>query len=102
VPVIHQVLEPVNLSLEHPAVQKLAAAYRDAMRMSPEFGSLPGPCDANIMGEAGVTTVIFGPGDLGMNAHGANEYVPVRQVIDACKVYASLILDCCGGFSENE
>ncbi len=102
VPVIHQVLEPVNLPLEHPAVQKLAAAYRDALGMNPEFGSLPGPCDANIMGEDGVTTVIFGPGDLGMNAHGANEYVPVEQVIDACKVYASLIVDCCGEISENE
>ncbi len=96
VPVIHQVLEPVNLPLDHPAVQSLAAAYRDALGIEPEFGSLPGPCDANIMSEAGVATVIFGPGDLAMNAHGANEYVPVRQVIDACKVYASLIIDCCG------
>ena len=96
VPVIHQVLEPVNLPLEHPAVQKLAAAYREALGTEPAFGSLPGPCDANIMSEAGITTVIFGPGDLAMNAHGANEYVPVQQVIDACKVYASLMVDCCG------
>ena len=95
-PVIHQVLEPVNLPLEHPAVRKLAAAYRDALGSEPEFGSLPGPCDANIMSEAGITTIIFGPGDLAMNAHGANEYVPIRQVIDACKVYASLMVDCCG------
>ena len=100
VPVIHQVLEPVNLPLEHPAVQKLAAAYRDALGTEPEFGSLPGPCDANIMSEAGITTVIFGPGDLAMNAHGANEYVPVQQVIDACKVYASLMVDCCGEIAE--
>jgi acetylornithine deacetylase len=99
-PVIHQVLEPVNLPLEHPAVQKLAAAYREALGTDPEFGSLPGPCDANIMNEAGITTVIFGPGDLAMNAHGTNEYVPVQQVIDACKVYASLMMDCCG--AENE
>lgn len=95
VPVIHQILEPVNLPLDHPVVQQLAAAYRDALGKEPDFGSLPGPCDANIMSEAGVTTVIFGPGDLGMNAHGANEYVPVQQVIDACKVYASLMIDCC-------
>jgi len=101
-PVIHQVLEPVNLPLEHPAVQKLAAAYRDALGTEPEFGSLPGPCDANIMSEAGVTTIIFGPGDLAMNAHGTNEYVPVQQVIDACKVYASLMVDCCGERTENE
>ena len=96
-PVIHQVLEPVNLPLEHPAVQKLAAAYREALGTEPEFGSLSGPCDANIMSEAGITTIIFGPGDLAMNAHGTNEYVPVQQVIDACKVYASLMMDCCGG-----
>ena len=67
----------------------------------PEYGSLPGPCDANIMSEAGVTTVIFGPGDLAMNAHGTNEYVPVQQVIDACKVYASLMIDCCAEFAPN-
>ena len=102
VPVIHQVLEPVNLPFDHPAVQKLASAYRDALGVEPEFGSLPGPCDANITSEAGVTTIIFGPGDLGMNAHGANEYVPVQHVIDACKVYASLMLDCCGEFLEDE
>ena len=101
-PVIHQVLEPVNLPLEHPAVQKLAAAYRDALGTEPEFGSLPGPCDANIMSEAGTTTIIFGPGDLAMNAHGTNEYVPVQHIIDACKVYASLMVDCCGERAENE
>ncbi len=94
-PVIHQILEPVNLPLNHEAVQMLATAYRDALGVEPTFGSLPGPCDANIMSEAGITTVIFGPGDLAMNAHGANEYVPVQQVIDACKVYASLMVDCC-------
>lgn len=102
VPVIHQVLEPVNLPLEHPAVQKLAMAYRDALGNHPEYGSLPGPCDANIMNEAGITTVIFGPGDLAMNAHGANEYVPVQQVVDACKVYASLMVDCCGEIADYE
>jgi acetylornithine deacetylase len=95
VPVIHQILEPVNLPLGHPAVQQLASAYRDALGAEPNFGSLPGPCDANIMSEAGITTVILGPGDLAMNAHGANEYVPVQQVVDACKIYASLMIDRC-------
>lgn len=101
VPVIHQVLEPVDLPLEHIAVQKLAKAYRDALGIDPQFGSLPGPCDANIMSEAGMTTVIFGPGDLAMNAHGANEYVPVQHVIDACKIYASLMVDCCGEIEDD-
>ncbi len=95
VPVIHQILEPVNLPIDHEVVRKLAAAYRDALGAEPEYGSLPGPCDANIMSEAGITTVLFGPGDLTMNAHGTNEYVPVDHVIAACRVYASLMVDCC-------
>ena len=95
VPVIHQILEPVNVPLEHPAVVGLSGAFREALGRQPEYGSLPGPCDANIMCEAGWPTIIFGPGDLSFGAHGTDEYVPVDQVVDACKVYASLILDLC-------
>ena len=95
IPVIHQILEPVNLPPDHPDVQAVAAAYREALDAQPEVRGMPGPCDANIMNEAGLTTVIFGPGDLSMNAHGTNEYVPVQHVIDACKVYASLMIDRC-------
>jgi acetylornithine deacetylase len=95
VPIIHQILEPVNLPLDHPGVRALRAAYVDALGTTPELGCLPGPCDANIMSEKGATTVIFGPGDLSWGAHGTNEYVPIDQVIAACKVYASLIVDLC-------
>lgn len=95
VPVIHQILEPVNLPLDHPAVQAMCAAYADALGGTPELGCLPGPCDANIMSEKGVTTVIFGPGDLAWGAHGTDEYVPIEQVVAACKVYAALIVDLC-------
>lgn len=95
-PVIHQILEPVNLPLDHPGVQALGAAYAHAVGGTPEFSCLPGPCDANIMNEKGATTAIFGPGDLSWGAHGTNEYVPLDQVIAACKVYAALIIDLCG------
>lgn len=37
-----------------------------------------------------------------LNAYCANEFVPVQQVVDACKVYASLMVDCCGEIEENE
>lgn len=95
-PVIHRVLDPVNLPLDHAAVSALKAAYRGALNREPELGCLPGPCDANIMAGEGETTILFGPGDLAFGAHGTNEYVPVQQVIDACKVYAHLIVDWCG------
>jgi len=95
-PVIHRVLDPVNLPLDHVAVQTLQQSFRTALGREPELGCLSGPCDANIMTGAGETTIIFGPGDLAFGAHGTSEYVPVDQVIDACKVYASFIIDWCG------
>jgi acetylornithine deacetylase len=95
VPVIHQILEPVDVPLDHPSVVGLVDAFRKALGREPAYGSLPGPCDANIMCEQGLPTVIFGPGDLSFGAHGTNEYVPVGQVVEACKVYASLIVDLC-------
>lgn len=95
-PVIHRVLDPVNLPLDHEAVTALTGAFRSALGREPELGCLSGPCDANIMTGAGETTIIFGPGDLAYGAHGTNEFVPVDQVIDACKVYAQLIIDWCG------
>jgi acetylornithine deacetylase/succinyl-diaminopimelate desuccinylase-like protein len=95
-PVIHRVLDPVNLPLDHEAVVALTDAYRQALGREPELGCLSGPCDANIMTEAGETTILLGPGDLAFGAHGTSEFVPVDQVIDACKVYAMLIADWCG------
>jgi acetylornithine deacetylase/succinyl-diaminopimelate desuccinylase-like protein len=95
-PVIHRVLDPVNLPLDHEAVISLQRAYRTALDRDPELGCLSGPCDANIMTGEGETTIIFGPGDLAYGAHGTSEYVPVDQIIEACKVYAHLIIDWCG------
>lgn len=96
-PVTHGILEPLELPADHWAVTALAAAFTDALGREPELGCLPGPCDANIMSEEGLTTIIFGPGDLAFGAHGTDEYVPFDQVVEACKVYATLILDlCCG------
>jgi len=100
-PIIHQILEPVNLPADHPGIQALSACYAEALGSMPELGCLPGPCDANIMSERGATTVIFGPGDLSWGAHGTNEYVPVEQVVAACKVYAGLIIDLCGAPAED-
>ncbi len=95
-PVIHRVLDPVNVPLDHEAVAAVTHAYRGALGREAELGCLPGPCDANIMAGEGETTVIFGPGDLAFGAHGTDEFVPVDQVIEACKVYAHLIVDWCG------
>ena len=95
-PVIHMALEPVDVPPDHPGVAAAARAFRGALGREPEYGCMPGPCDANIMAARGETTLIFGPGDLSFGAHGTDEFVPVAQVIEACKVYAALIVAWCG------
>ena len=86
-------LEPVNLPLGHAAVSAFTSAYRTALDRELELGCLPGPCDANIMAGEDETTIIFGPGDLPYGAHGPDEFVPVAQLVESCKVYAHLIVD---------
>lgn len=95
-PVIHQAMEPIDTALNHPAVSSLSHAFRAALGKEPEYGCLPGPCDANIMAARGETVLIFGPGDLSFGAHGTNEFVPVAHVVAAAKVYAALIVSWCG------
>lgn len=95
-PVIHAAMEPLDTPIDHPGVVALAGAFRTALGCEPVYGSLPGPCDANFMAAERETVIICGPGNLAFGAHGTNEYVPVREVVDACKVYAALIIDWCG------
>ena len=95
-PVIHRVLDPVNLPLDHETVTALKARVPDRAWWRAGTGMSLGPCDANIMAGEGETTIIFGPGDLAYGAHGTSEFVPVEQVVDACAVYAHLIIDWCG------
>lgn len=95
-PVIHRVIEPLDLAPDHWAVDAVARSFEATLGATATIGCFPGPCDANIMAEAGETAVICGPGRLSSGAHGTNEHVEVAPVIAACKLYAGLILDRCG------
>jgi hypothetical protein len=49
-PVIHRVLDPVNVPLDCEAVAAVANAYPDALGRQPELGRLPRLCDARHLG----------------------------------------------------
>lgn len=49
-------------------------------------------CDMSKLVGVGIPTVICGPGNLAQ-AHGPDEYVPARQVVDAASVYELIIRD---------
>lgn len=47
--------------------------------------------DMYLLQDAGISTVIFGPGDMGV-AHCPNESIPFQEILDAAKIYAELAI----------
>jgi acetylornithine deacetylase len=51
--------------------------------------------DCTWLERAGIPSVLLGPGNLGYGVHGDNEFVPIRDVIEAARIYAAFVLDWC-------
>jgi len=49
-------------------------------------------CDMSKLVGAGIPTIICGPGSLAQ-AHGPDEFVPARELVDAADIYESIITD---------
>lgn len=56
---------------------------------------MPSVTDAGWFNEAGIPVVIYGPGDLA-RAHSIDESILWKDVINASKVYARLLIEWCG------
>lgn len=96
VPVLDPVWEPMLTDENHPGCDELEQAIRWVTGDKPQFGSFPGPCDANMIAAAGFDTLIFGPGDLSFGCHGINEFVPLEHLLKAAEVYAHMMfVRCC-------
>jgi putative selenium metabolism hydrolase len=48
-------------------------------------------CDACRLGQAGIPTLLFGPGDIGL-AHSADERIPIQQLLEGVVAYMALVL----------
>jgi acetylornithine deacetylase/succinyl-diaminopimelate desuccinylase-like protein len=49
---------------------------------------MPGFTDAALLQQAGIPSVVFGPGDLTL-AHSDGEYLPVSELVQATRVFAA-------------
>jgi acetylornithine deacetylase/succinyl-diaminopimelate desuccinylase-like protein len=59
------------------------------------LGRFPAWSDGGLLSEAGIETVVFGPGDLAL-AHSLNEACPVRDILDVCDGYIAAAMALCG------
>jgi acetylornithine deacetylase len=81
-----------RVPLDHPIVETLASSYRDAVGAEPVYEGMTYASDARLLIDVGKTpTAVFGPGDVRV-AHGADEYVPLRDLETTARVIALTVL----------
>jgi acetylornithine deacetylase/succinyl-diaminopimelate desuccinylase family protein len=75
-------------------VQTLAQSHQQVFDLQPQMGMSATVTDGGWLGEAGIPTVIYGPGDL-KNAHSVNEHLSIEELIQFTKVMTRFIYTWC-------
>jgi acetylornithine deacetylase len=88
---------PAEIPVEHPLVQTMMAGYKQTTGKQPVVAGFISPADWQSLNTIDPVTpsLGFGPGGI-RQAHTADEFVPIEQVIECTKVLAITILDWCG------
>ncbi len=91
--------EPYELTESEPIVNELCSCVRDVSGSEPTTFATPSSADsvffANRVGRlGGIPTVMYGPG--GKNAHAADEFVYLEDLVKCTKVIALFIMRWCG------
>jgi len=80
---------PMDVPEENQLVQAMLEAGKIVLGEKMEIVGLPFWGDAGVLNDAGVTSILFGPGEVS-DAHSAHERVSLTDVYNAAKVYAAL------------
>jgi acetylornithine deacetylase/succinyl-diaminopimelate desuccinylase family protein len=79
---------PLVIDPDHPLVRAAQGALEDSGRAAGPLTVFPAWTDgALISREAGIPTLVWGPGELKL-AHSAEESVPVEEILAAARLYA--------------
>jgi acetylornithine deacetylase len=90
---------PSDVPLDSPVVKRLRGALeRENVPVSIE--GLSAWTDAALLNEAGIPTICFGPGDIGL-AHAAEEFVPIDEINIATRVLTRVVREWCEGGGSN-
>lgn len=85
-----------DYALDTPRGSKIARTARaacEAIQGETDFGAVGYGSDASKLSElAHIPSIVLGPGDIAQ-AHTANEYVEIAQVVRAAEIYAQLAVD---------
>ncbi|ABP51100.1 MAG: M20 family metallopeptidase [Pyrobaculum arsenaticum] len=93
---VTNVSEAALVEPEHPLVKALSEAVEKTIGQRPRKTVCVGGLDARFFVKAGIPTVTYGPGPIGL-AHAPDEYVEIRQVVHVAEAYYNLIKQVSGG-----
>jgi len=87
--------EPSRVARDHAGIKVLSDSYSQTTGKEAIVSSFKAVTDATFLCQSDIPAVILGPGDLMMGVHGVNEYVPIDQVIECAKIYATMAINWC-------
>jgi acetylornithine deacetylase/succinyl-diaminopimelate desuccinylase family protein len=87
-----EIFPSFEIDSEWSGVKKLASAHHQELHHQPQIGMSPTVTDGGWLGEAGIPTVIYGPGDL-QQAHSVNESVSLDELVHFTKVMIRFIYE---------
>jgi acetylornithine deacetylase len=85
------VFAPGRLATDDPLLLAVQSSCADAAGWTPASTGAPYGSDLRLYANAGIPTLQLGPGDVAA-AHGADEYVPLADLVDCARSYAVFAL----------
>ncbi|KAL5046337.1 hypothetical protein BDW71DRAFT_207412 [Aspergillus fruticulosus] len=82
-----------KIDVDHPLIEKVAECAETVIGARPDIQSVPFWCDAALLSEAGIPSVIFGPAGHGL--HGKEEWVEVDSLLRLRGTFEKLIREFC-------
>lgn len=89
---IFQEAPSASCSSDAPLAQSLSRSVQQVTGAAPIFEMCPGLLEIRFYAEQKIPAYAYGPGLLSV-AHGPNEYIDLRKIIDTAAIYAQTALD---------
>lgn len=86
---------PYDIPKDAPICKAAAVACEAVLNEPAKYYGFTAVDDATFLNQAGIPTITLGPGSIEV-AHTANEYVEIKDLLDAAKIYALTIVEWCG------
>jgi len=82
---------PVEISKEEKVIKIIMGAVKKILGKYPEFRGMVTAADSEYLVNAGIPSVMFGPGSEQL-AHSSNEWIAIDDILTAVKIYAAIML----------